>query len=471
VTVLCTVLLALVGLPLVCVPLQGGSQLDMLDEPMTLAVRYFDRELEMADASPETPTWAWRLQRLIFSSATDVRDEAIREFTAVLEAHAQGAIEATPAEVLQVEGRLALVLAEVDERDLLRKRLDTLDARGTDGARLAAMVRFASGLSDERPATKKEVEEALALLRDEARPGPTWATDRLMARVFRRLGSEPDARAAEERILDRGTRMLTQALWLSGSAVALVLAGLALWAARLWLHKPWPRLSSGVSPAPWSKAEGYDMTVRSGVFGLGLLLPYSILLSLLVSDSAAASQPFGTLLGALPMLYYLTQRVPAVHGTRLVELFGFRLEAPATALLVASLMLIAFEQVAGMGASVLGREPWHEGLPEGALLGGPAELVMLFLDVVIWAPLFEEIACRGLIYTSLRTRFDPWNSALVSAALFTLPHMYSPIVAMGLFLGAVASAVVYERTRSLLPCIIAHAVNNALVFGMLLVYR
>jgi uncharacterized protein len=98
-------------------------------------------------------------------------------------------------------------------------------------------------------------------------------------------------------------------------------------------------------------------------------------------------------------------------------------------------------------------------------------VVLFFIDAVILAPVFEEIACRGLIYTSLRTRLDPWNSALVSAVLFTLPHMYSPIVAMGLFLGAVASAVVYERTRSLLPCIVAHAVNNALVFGALLIYR
>ena len=124
-----------------------------------------------------------------------------------------------------------------------------------------------------------------------------------------------------------------------------------------------------------------------------------------------------------------------------------------------------------MRTNLLSQTRWYEGVVEDVVLGGPTVVVLFFIDAVILAPVFEEIACRGLLYTSLRTRFGPWTSAMGSAALFTLPHMYSPLVALGLFLGAVASAVVYERTRSLLPCIIAHAVNNALALGALLVYR
>jgi len=98
--------------------------------------------------------------------------------------------------------------------------------------------------------------------------------------------------------------------------------------------------------------------------------------------------------------------------------------------------------------------------------------VGLFLMAVLGAPLFEELAFRGIIYTSLRTRFGPWLSAVVSAAIFTLLHVYSPIGMLMLFTSAVASALFYERTRSLLPCIIAHAVNNLLVVSTsLLVYR
>ncbi|HEX8821732.1 MAG TPA: type II CAAX endopeptidase family protein [Archangium sp.] len=470
VTVLCTVLLALVGIFFLSVSAQGGSPLGMLGQPMPLAARYFDRELELADASPNAVPWASLLKRLFFSPTTDLLDEAHQELRSVLEAHERGEIHGAPPEVLRIEGRLMLVLAEAGKRDLLKARLDRLAARGPDGERLAAMVRFAYGLSDERP-TAGEVEAMLVLLREEGRPDPTWASDRLASRVLRRLGNEPDARAAEERILERGARALTRALWFSGGFVALMLVGLTLGALRLKSREPLPRLSSGVGPAPWSYAEGYDLTVRSGAFGLVAVLVYSTLLGVLAADAFPMGLPFTTLVGSLPMLYYLTRWVPAVHGTRLVELFGLRLEAPVTALLVATLVLIGLEQLPGMGVNLLSQQPWYEGVLEGAMFGGPLEVVMLFVDAVIWAPLFEEIACRGLLYTSLRTRFDPWKSALVSAALFTLPHMYSPLVALGLFLGAVASAVIYERTRSLLPCILAHAVNNALVFGALLVYR
>lgn len=471
VTVLCTVLLGLAGLPLLCVPVQGGLGPEMLDQPMALAAQYFDRELEMADASSRTVAWARPLQRLVTSSAADVHDEAIRELGEVLEAHARGTLEASPAEVLQLEGRLALLLAEADKRDLLRARLDTLAARGPEGERLAALVRFAYGLSDERHSAG-ELEAALTPLRDEARPGPTWATDRLESRVLRRQGNEAGASSAEARLLDRGARAQSRALWLGGILVALVLAGLAVGAIRLVSRKPLPRLSSGASPAPWTAAEGYAMTVRAGVLCLLVLIAYYVLLELLVSSSVPASLPFGTLIGAMPMLYYLTRRVPAAYGSGLVELFGLRLEAPVTGLLVASLVLIALEQALGLGASALSPGHWYEGVVEGAVRGGPGQALVLFVDAVLWAPLLEEIACRGLIYTSLRTRLGPWNAAMASAALFTLPHLYSPGGVLALFTGATASALIYERTRSLLPCIVAHAVNNTVAMGVtLLVYR
>ncbi len=464
-------LLALVGIPILCVPAQGGPDPDVLDQPMALAAQYFDRELEMADASSRTAAWARPLQRLVTSSATDIHAEATRELGAMLEAHAKGTIEARPTEVLQLEGRLALVLAETEKREPPRARLDTLAARGPEGERLAALVRFAYGLSDERPA-EGELEAALTLLRDETRPGPTWASDRLASRVLRRLGNETDASAAEARLLARGSRALARAMALGGILVALVLAGLAVGASRLTSPKPLSRLSSGVSPAPWSAAEGYAMTVRAGVLCLLVLVVYYILLDLLFSESVATGLPFGTLIGALPMLHYLTRRVPAAHGVRLVELFGLRLEASATDLLVATLVLTALEQALGVGAAALHQGHWYESVLEVALRGGPGQVLVLIVDAVILAPILEEIACRGLIYTSLRTRLSPWNAAMASAALFTLPHMYSPGGALALFTGATASALIYERTRSLLPCMVAHAVNNALAMGAsLLVYR
>jgi membrane protease YdiL (CAAX protease family) len=328
-------------------------------------------------------------------------------------------------------------------------------------------MRFAYGLSGERPAAE-ELAAALTVLTDPSRPRPTWATDRLASRVQSRLGQEADARAAEARLADRGRRALTRDLALSALVTALGLAGLVLGALRLVLRRPLPRLSSGVSPAPWSGAEGYAMSVRVIVFSqVGFFC---------IPDVSAVSLLLGSLLGWLPMLYYMTHRVQVTHGTEIVELFGLRLKAPVMALLVASLVLIAIEQFFAVGlgwaGQALEKGRWYEGVQEDLIRGSPAEAMGFFVAAVLGAPLFEEIAVRGLVYTSLRTRFGPWSSALMSAALFSLLHVYSPVGALILFTGAVASALVYERTRSLLPCIIAHGVNNAVfAAASLLVFR
>jgi membrane protease YdiL (CAAX protease family) len=474
VTVLFTVLLVAAGALFLWIASHEEAWLEGLEQPMALAAQYFDHELDMADVPPETAGWARTLKQLVTLPASDIQDEAIRSFASLLDAHEAGVVEATAAQALLVEGRLVLVLAEARKHSYFQMRLDTLSERGPEAERLAAVVRFAYGLSDERP-SEGEWEAALALLRDPERPAHTWATDRLASRVLPRLGREADGRAAEARIVERGTRTQARALGLSGIYIALGLAGLAFGATRLLSREPLPKLSSGSGSAPWSTAEGYAMVVRSGVFGLLAYIAYSMFV-LFLPQPVSRSLPLGTLIGSLPMLYYLAWRVPAVHGIRLVELFGFRLEAPATALLIVSLVLIGLEQLlttaTGMLAGSLGEWHWYEGVQAELLRGGPGEVIRLFVETVIWAPLLEEIACRGLIYTTLRTRLGPWSSAVGSAALFTLPHGYSPVVALGLFTGAIASALIYERSRSLLPCIIAHALNNALVFaGSLLVYR
>ncbi len=466
VTVILTLLLvfgcifALVGSAEGTLYFEGGRQ------PLAMTAQYFDRELELAEAA-HSVAWARVLRSLGAAPVEKVREEAIRGLQAALDARAQGDVDATPEQVRLVEGRLALVLAEAGKGERLQARLDPLAGGGPQGSRLTAVVRFAYGLSDERP-DAQQLEAALTSLTEPSRPRHTWATDRLASHVFRRLGQEAEASAAEARILERGTRALTRDLGLSAVLVALVLAGLVVGAIRLVSRRPLPLLSSGVSPAPWSGSEGYAMAVRAITFSQAGFL--------CVPDSSAVSWLLASLIGWLPMLYYLTRRVPATHGTELVELFGLKLKAPVTALLVSSLVLIAIEQSFTVALGLAGQEldpgRWYESVQEDLMRGTPAEAMGFFVSAVLGAPLFEEIALRGLVYTSLRIRFGPWTSAVVSAALFSLLHVYSPIAALILFTGAVASALVYERTRSLLPCIIAHALNNVVFVGAsLLVYR
>lgn len=88
--------------------------------------------------------------------------------------------------------------------------------------------------------------------------------------------------------------------------------------------------------------------------------------------------------------------------------------------------------------------------------GSFASVVM----VCILAPVLEEMFFRGIILRSFLRQYPKWTAIVGSATLFGFAHMnlYQFVAAfsIGLFLGWL-----YERTRSLLPCIWLHAVYNS----------
>jgi len=90
----------------------------------------------------------------------------------------------------------------------------------------------------------------------------------------------------------------------------------------------------------------------------------------------------------------------------------------------------------------------------------PWVLLVFALMVVIGAPIAEELAFRGLLWSGLAKRgFPVWVPILVSTVAFALIH-FEPkrmlvLLSIGLVLG-----VIRWRTRSLSACIVAHAVNN-----------
>jgi len=83
-----------------------------------------------------------------------------------------------------------------------------------------------------------------------------------------------------------------------------------------------------------------------------------------------------------------------------------------------------------------------------------------FIPIVILAPLVEEIVFRGYLYTSVRRVTSPWVACLMTGVLFGVIHGYSlaglvEVCWMGFWF-----AMLYEKTGSLLVCILAHALNN-----------
>ncbi len=99
-----------------------------------------------------------------------------------------------------------------------------------------------------------------------------------------------------------------------------------------------------------------------------------------------------------------------------------------------------------------------------------AHVVALVVFVVVIAPLTEEVLFRGIIQGVLRRWLGGWPASLLTAVLFaavhTNAHAAVPLFVLGLILSRI-----YERHRSLVVPIAAHAAFNAISAIALLLLR
>lgn len=101
-----------------------------------------------------------------------------------------------------------------------------------------------------------------------------------------------------------------------------------------------------------------------------------------------------------------------------------------------------------------------------AITGGfrltPRDLVLLLLLIAVLAPIAEELFFRGMLYPLLRKRWGAAISITLNALLFALVH-FIPMLLPGLFFVGLVLAWVRERSQSVLPCIVIHALQNGIV--------
>lgn len=89
--------------------------------------------------------------------------------------------------------------------------------------------------------------------------------------------------------------------------------------------------------------------------------------------------------------------------------------------------------------------------------------ILLFVEIVIIAPVFEEIIFRGIILNGMLKKYSPKKAIIVSSLIFGLIHGNLPQGLNAFVLGLVI-ATVYYYTRSLYISMFMHAANNFLVF-------
>ncbi len=110
-------------------------------------------------------------------------------------------------------------------------------------------------------------------------------------------------------------------------------------------------------------------------------------------------------------------------------------------------------------------EPLMQLLPPSPMPSGRG--FYMLLSILVVAPIFEELLCRGVILESIRKRRGSVVGCIISALIFGLMH-FEPQSVLNAFAIGILLGYLYLRTRSIFAPIILHSLNNVLAYFLLL---
>jgi membrane protease YdiL (CAAX protease family) len=134
---------------------------------------------------------------------------------------------------------------------------------------------------------------------------------------------------------------------------------------------------------------------------------------------------------------------------------------PAAAVAIAA-VLMCVDVSGGVISAVFGASNLHGDYTRV----GPFASLPFIVDVLVvigLTPVCEEFLFRGYLFTTLRRRLGPLPAALIAGTGFGLLHVpvYHVLGCVPLAVLGIGLCLIYWQTGSLIPCMVAHALNNA----------
>jgi len=97
---------------------------------------------------------------------------------------------------------------------------------------------------------------------------------------------------------------------------------------------------------------------------------------------------------------------------------------------------------------------------------GWQQVILVFIVVSILAPFSEELYFRGFLYPTLRKRWGKIPAIIITNIVFGILH-FDLLRFIPITLGGIWLTVIYERSGTLYTSMVAHAVWNALMIGLI----
>lgn len=95
--------------------------------------------------------------------------------------------------------------------------------------------------------------------------------------------------------------------------------------------------------------------------------------------------------------------------------------------------------------------------------GGPVFAVLGLLTVAVLVPVAEEVLFRGIVLPAVRARLRSVPGIVLAGAVFAAVHLIPPALPYLLVVG-ISLCAMAQWYRSIVPGIVLHGVNNAVVF-------
>jgi len=283
-----------------------------------------------------------------------------------------------------------------------------------------------------------------------------WARSRLEARLD--LLSKAKPTWTESWLRQQAKDWMAKLFVLSFVTLGLLIAGAYFFATILV-----PRWKAGFTEDtdPWPAGEGYGIFARSICYGT---LLYFIIPRL--PGNLRLLQFWNALILWGPTVWWFRHRISKPDNKKFADYFGLNLKQLQFGLLIGAGVALFAANYAGTITITKGLEAvgikmhWAEGLNEYLMYETWLWRLAIFIEAVIWAPILEEILFRGLFFGALRKQMNWICAALISGLCFGAVHFYSyPGFLMVTFFGFVM-ALGYQKTGSLIPSIVAHALTN-----------
>lgn len=366
---------------------------------------------------------------------------------------------------------LAILEAEAGKLDRVQTRLASWTQRPPPLPMVARILRAAYVGSF--PADRSMVE----LQARWAEMVPTgWFYDQVAIHLARRASNDALEHATRQAMLERGGRLLWRHRLLAGFELGVLVLGVLavivlIKRRRVETARCWP-VAEARLPPPWRGATGTAVLIRGGA--LGSLVAVGLMMI------GAAQEPlfrvFVIPLINLPLLALAARFLTGPMNVSMREVMGLRPSEPRNLVPVAVLVVAAGvvgNLVIGFGAGWVEESGhWTEWFDPDLVRGAWPVVAVALLEYIVLAPVFEEVVFRGLVYATLRRVLGMGGAAGTSAMLFAGAHGYSLIGFASVLWSGLLWAWSYEKTGSLWPGIVAHALNNLFVcLGMMAMLR